>query len=61
MYSSNTMRQAKTAFPGLGATVTHVDATFNGKYIVGTTVTYLTVICTLFTDKAGKTKLLWCD
>ncbi|CAN8276143.1 unnamed protein product [Cochlearia groenlandica] len=56
LYSSNTMRQAKTAFPGLGAPVTHVDATFDGKWIVGTTDTYLIVICTLFTDKAGKTK-----
>ncbi|AEE86220.1 Dem-like protein [Arabidopsis thaliana] len=56
LYSSNTMRQAKTAFPGLGAPVTHVDATFDGKWIVGTTDTYLIVICTLFTDKSGKTK-----
>ncbi|KAF8050201.1 hypothetical protein N665_2028s0008 [Sinapis alba] len=56
LYSSNTMRQAKTAFPGLGAPVTHVDATYDGKWIVGTTDTYLIVICTLFTDKAGKTK-----
>ncbi|KAF8097066.1 hypothetical protein N665_0296s0047 [Sinapis alba] len=56
LYSSKVMRQAKTAFPGLGAPVTHVDATFDGKWIVGTTDTYLIVICTLFTDKAGKTK-----
>ncbi|KAI4316707.1 hypothetical protein L6164_024662 [Bauhinia variegata] len=56
LYSNNSMRQAKTAFPGLGSPITHVDVTFDGKWIVGTTDTYLIVICTLFTDKDGKTK-----
>ncbi|XAR64033.1 hypothetical protein NMG60_11024228 [Bertholletia excelsa] len=56
LYSSNTMRQAKTAFPGLGSPITHVDVTFDGKWILGTTDTYLILICTLFTDKDGKTK-----
>ncbi|XP_014501680.1 protein CYPRO4 [Vigna radiata var. radiata] len=56
LYSVNTMRQAKTAFPGLGSPVTHVDVTFDGKWIVGTTDTYLILICTLFTDKDGRTK-----
>ncbi|CAK8568281.1 unnamed protein product [Lathyrus sativus] len=56
LYSINSMRQAKTAFPGLGSPVTHVDVTFDGKWIVGTTDTYLVVICTLFTDKDGNSK-----
>nr|ACJ85736.1 unknown [Medicago truncatula] len=56
LYSINSMRQAKTAFPGLGSPVTNVDVTFDGKWIVGTTDTYLVVICTVFTDKDGKTK-----
>ncbi|KAF2309821.1 hypothetical protein GH714_005275 [Hevea brasiliensis] len=56
LYSSNSMRQAKTAFPGLGSPITHVDVTFDGKWILGTTDTYLILICTLFTDKDGKTK-----
>ena len=56
LYSVNTMRQAKTAFPGLGSPVTHVDVTFDGKWIVGTTDSYLILICTLFTDKNGTTK-----
>ncbi|KAK7410033.1 hypothetical protein VNO78_00507 [Psophocarpus tetragonolobus] len=56
LYSVNTMRQAKTAFPGLGSPVTHVDVTFDGKWIVGTTDTYLILICSLFTDKDGRTK-----
>lgn len=56
LYSSNSMRQAKTAFPGLGSPITHVDVTFDGKWILGTTDTYLILICSLFTDKDGKTK-----
>lgn len=56
LYSINSMRQAKTAFPGLGSPITQVDVTFDGKWVVGTTDTYLILICTLFTDKDGKTK-----
>lgn len=56
LYSINSMRQAKTAFPGLGSPITHVDVTFDGKWIVGTTDTYLVLICTIFTDKDGNTK-----
>ncbi|XP_030950285.1 protein CYPRO4 [Quercus lobata] len=56
LYSSSSMRQAKTAFPGLGSPITHVDVTFDGKWILGTTDTYLILICTLFTDKDGRAK-----
>ena len=56
LYSKTTMRQAKTAFPGLGSPITHVDVTYDGKWVLGTTDTYLVLICTLFTDKDGKTK-----
>ncbi|KAG6402489.1 hypothetical protein SASPL_134685 [Salvia splendens] len=56
LYSISSMRQAKTAFPGLGLPITHVDVTFDGKWILGTTDTYLVLICSLFTDKDGKTK-----
>lgn len=56
LYSNTSMRMAKTAFPGLGSPVTHVDVTYDGKWVLGTTDTYLILICTLFTDKDGKTK-----
>ncbi|KAK7859719.1 protein CYPRO4 [Quercus suber] len=56
LYSSSSMRQAKTAFPGLGSPITHVDVTFDGKWILGTTDMYLILICTLFTDKDGRAK-----
>ncbi|XP_057494914.1 protein CYPRO4-like [Actinidia eriantha] len=56
LYSKTSMRQAKTAFPGLGLPITHVDVTYDGKWVLGTTDAYLILICTLFTDKDGKTK-----
>lgn len=56
LYSKASMRQAKTAFPGLGSPITDVDVTYDGKWVLGTTDTYLILICTLFTDKDGKTK-----
>ncbi|XP_009791929.1 protein CYPRO4-like [Nicotiana tabacum] len=56
LYSSSSMRMAKTAFPGLGSPITHVDVTYDGKWILGTTDTYLVLICTLFIDKNGSTK-----
>ncbi|XP_050365063.1 protein CYPRO4 [Argentina anserina] len=56
LYSINSMRQAKTAFPGLGFPITHVDVTYDGKWILGTTDTCLILICSLFIDKDGKTK-----
>ncbi|XP_050363086.1 protein CYPRO4 [Argentina anserina] len=56
LYSKTSMRQAKTAFPGLGSPITHVDVTYDGKWVLGTTDSFLVLICTLFTDKDGKTK-----
>ncbi|XP_008779659.1 protein CYPRO4-like [Phoenix dactylifera] len=56
LYSKSSMRMAKTAFPGLGSPITHVDVTYDGKWILGTTDTYLILICTLFKDKNGKEK-----
>ncbi|GLJ42013.1 hypothetical protein SUGI_0869900 [Cryptomeria japonica] len=56
LYGKTSMRQAKTAFPGLGSPITHVDVTYDGKWILGTTDTYLILISTVFTDKDGKAK-----
>ncbi|KAJ7566468.1 hypothetical protein O6H91_02G104500 [Diphasiastrum complanatum] len=56
LYSTSTMRQAKTAFPGLGSPITHVDVTFDGKWVLGTTDNYMILISTVFKDKDGKTK-----
>ncbi|KAG1364426.1 protein CYPRO4 [Cocos nucifera] len=56
LYSKSSMRMAKTAFPGLGSPITHVDVTYDGKWILGTTDMYLILICTIFKDKDGKEK-----
>lgn len=56
LYSNSSMRMAKTAFPGLGSPITHVDVTYDGKWILGTTDRYLILICTIFIDKDGKEK-----
>jgi hypothetical protein len=56
LYSKSSMRMAKTAFPGLGSPIQHVDVTYDGKWILGTTDTYLILICTVFKDKDGKEK-----
>ncbi|PKA49428.1 Protein CYPRO4 [Apostasia shenzhenica] len=56
LYSKSSMRMAKTAFPGLGSPITHVDVTYDGKWILGTTDTYLILVCTVFKDKDGKEK-----
>ncbi|KAG2656414.1 protein CYPRO4-like [Panicum virgatum] len=56
LYSKSSMRMAKTAFPGLGSPITHLDVTYDGKWILGTTDTYLILICTIFIDKDGKEK-----
>lgn len=56
LYGTSSMRQAKTAFPGLGSPITHVDVTYDGKWILATTDTYMILISTLFKDKDGATK-----
>ncbi|BBM99391.1 hypothetical protein MPTK1_1g20970 [Marchantia polymorpha subsp. ruderalis] len=56
LYGTTSMRMAKTAFPGLGSPITHVDVTYDGKWILATTDTYMILISTLFKDKDGKTK-----
>jgi hypothetical protein len=56
LYGTTSMRQAKTAFPGLGSPITHVDVTYDGKWILATTDTYMILISTVFKDKDGNTK-----
>ncbi|XP_024395193.1 protein CYPRO4 [Physcomitrium patens] len=56
LYSTTSMRMAKTAFPGLGSPITHVDVTYDGKWVLATTDTYLILISTVFRDKDGRMK-----
>ncbi|KAH7387485.1 hypothetical protein KP509_16G025200 [Ceratopteris richardii] len=56
LYGTTSMRMAKTAFPGLGSPITHVDVTYDGKWVLATADSYLILISTVFKDKDGKTK-----
>ncbi|KAF5796876.1 putative vacuolar import/degradation Vid27 [Helianthus annuus] len=35
LYSTSSLRQTKTAFPGLGSPIAHVDVTYDRKWILG--------------------------
>ena len=54
LYSASSLTQAKTSFPGIGAPITHIDVSYDGKWILATTDGYLMVLSTTFRDKDGK-------
>ena len=56
LYSDSSLRQAKTSFPGIGSAITHVDVTYDGKFILATTDAYLMVISTSFRDAKNAVK-----
>lgn len=43
------MSRANTAIPGLGAPITAVDVTYDGKWVLATTKNYLMVVKTSYT------------
>jgi hypothetical protein len=54
LYSEKTLTRANTAIPGLGAPITSVDVTYDGKWVLATTNNYLMVVKTVFKDKNDK-------
>lgn len=54
LYSERTLTRANTAIPGLGAPISSVDVTYDGKWIVATTKAYIMVVNCSFKDKNGK-------
>ena len=44
MYSSKSLTRANTSIPGMGAPITSVDVTYDGKWVVATTDHYLMVV-----------------
>jgi len=50
LYSEKTLTQAKTSIPGLGATITNVDVTYDGRWVLATTKSYLMVVKTTYKD-----------
>lgn len=47
---------AKTIFSGLGASITHIDVTYDGKWILATTDSYMFLVSTVFKNKDDKIK-----
>jgi hypothetical protein len=48
MYSDKSLTRANTAIPGLGAAITAVDVTYDGKWVLATTSNYLMVVKTVY-------------
>lgn len=48
LYSEGSLSQAKTSVPSLGAPVTAIDVTFDGRWVVATTDRYLMVLKTSY-------------
>ena len=53
LYTDRSLTRAKTMFPGLGSPITAMDVSYDGKWILATTATYLIVVTTAFRDKGG--------
>ncbi|KAG1658751.1 hypothetical protein FOA52_000864 [Chlamydomonas sp. UWO 241] len=53
LYSSSSLTRAKTSIPGMGAPVTSVDVTYDGKWVVATTDQYMMVVKTTYTNDKG--------
>ncbi|KXZ52553.1 hypothetical protein GPECTOR_9g597 [Gonium pectorale] len=54
LYNSKTLTQAKTSIPGLGAPITAIDVTYDGKWVLATTDHYLMLVKTTYTDDKGR-------
>ncbi|KAK9862011.1 hypothetical protein WJX84_000959 [Apatococcus fuscideae] len=52
--SDKSLNRASTSIPGLGLPITAIDITFDGKWVIATTKSYLMVVKTVFRDKQGK-------
>lgn len=55
MYNEGTLTRAQTRLPSLGASITAVDVTFDSKWVLATTDSFLLVICTSFKVSAPRT------
>ncbi|GFR50260.1 hypothetical protein Agub_g12446 [Astrephomene gubernaculifera] len=54
LYNSKTLTQAKTSIPGLGAPITSIDVTYDGKWVLATTDQYLMLVKTTYVDDKGR-------
>ncbi|KAK3248055.1 hypothetical protein CYMTET_42467 [Cymbomonas tetramitiformis] len=53
LYSDQVLSRAKTSFPGLGSTITDIDVTFDGKWVLATCDAYILLVSTAFRNKNG--------
>ena len=60
LYSERTLTRASTAIPGLGAPITAVDVTFDGKWVLATTAAYLMVVLTTYKARRPCAAAAWC-
>eukprot|EP00200_Dunaliella_tertiolecta_P009141 CAMPEP_0202380178 /NCGR_PEP_ID=MMETSP1127-20130417/27502_1 /ASSEMBLY_ACC=CAM_ASM_000462 /TAXON_ID=3047 /ORGANISM="Dunaliella tertiolecta, Strain CCMP1320" /LENGTH=600 /DNA_ID=CAMNT_0048978833 /DNA_START=71 /DNA_END=1873 /DNA_ORIENTATION=+ len=54
LYSNKSLQRANTSIPGLGAPITAIDITYDGKWVLATTDKYLMVVKTTFTTDKGE-------
>ncbi len=55
LYSNKlTLKRASTAFPGIGTPITHIDVTYDGKWVIATTDHFIEIIKTTAKDADGK-------
>jgi WD40 repeat protein len=54
LYSNKTLTRANTAIPGLGAPITSIDVTYDGKWVLATTERYLMLVKTAYTTDKGE-------
>ena len=52
LYTDKGLRQAKTAFPGLGMPITAIDVTYDGSWVLATTDAYVVLLSTMARDPA---------
>ena len=53
LYNGSTLTQAKTSIPGLGKSITAVDVTYDGRFVLATTDSFLMVVKTTW-EQNGK-------
>jgi len=53
LYTGTSLTRAKYSFPGLGSPITAIDASYDGKWVIATTDTYILLLSTVFKDKNG--------
>ncbi|EFJ44461.1 hypothetical protein VOLCADRAFT_82851 [Volvox carteri f. nagariensis] len=54
LYNSRVLTQAKTSIPGLGAPITAIDVTYDGKWVLATADRYLMLVKTTYVNDKGK-------